>query len=394
MKKTIVVGLITIACLGSCEQDEVFLQSQYECREAVYNDEPNPSEEIYQDLLAETVSKGVPGMMLTVASNNTGFWSGAAGYADLASQVRLEPCHITRVGSTVKTFTAATILLLYEEGRVDLDDMVSEYLTSNQLNGLKSAGGSTIRQLLNHSSGVYNYIVNPRFQTASLNDLEKVWQPDELLEYARGEEPAFDTGEDVGYSNTNYVLLGMIIEKITGKPFYEVFEERLFQPLGLNNTQFAAPDPVPNRIIRGYVDLYSNLNLINATYFSGWDYYTADGGLISNSADLAKFMLALFEGNILSPESLEEMLSWQIPSKMDSDAFETFYGLGIFRISTEYGPAYIHSGDAIGYFASMVYFPEQQIAISWAVNANYGKIDDLTQTQEVMEKIFRTVLEN
>ena len=86
------------------------------------------------------------------------------------------------------------------------------------------------------------------------------------------------------------------------------------------------------------------------------------------------------------------MLQWTTPSYEDPEGFRTDYGLGTFKIETDFGPAYIHSGDAIGYFASMVYFPDQQVAISWAANGNYGSIDEFTQTKAAMEKIFRTVL--
>ena len=104
----------------------------------------------------------------------------------------------------------------------------------------------------------------------------------------------FAPDADVQYSNTNYILLGEVISAVEGKPFYEVFDERIFQPLDLKHTQFASTDPVPEGIVRGYVDLYSNMNLINSTYYSGWDYHTADGGLISNAHDLNRFMDALF----------------------------------------------------------------------------------------------------
>jgi D-alanyl-D-alanine carboxypeptidase len=185
----------------------------------------------------------------------------------------------------------------------------------------------------------------------------------------------------------------MIIEKVTGKPFYEVFREKIFEPQNLQFTQFAATDPVPDGIVRGYVDFYSNMNLINATYYSGWDYFTADGGLLSNAYDLNVFMTRLFSGQILTEPSIAELFSWQSPKEQFEDEFETFYGLGIFKLTTEFGPAWMHSGDAIGYFASMLYFPEQKTTITWAVNGNYGKLNNITQTKTAMEKIFRAVLD-
>lgn len=387
-----ITAILIMALAVSCEKDETFPETYYTCNDLETN--PNhPKEADFNNLLKDIVGSGVPGMMLTIHDNENGYWSGAQGFADLASGVKLSPCNITRVGSTVKTYTAVTILLLQEEGLLDLDDPITDYLTNDQIKGLENAKASTIKQLLLHSSGIYNYIQSLKFQTASLNDLTKSWSPDELLEHARGKDAYFEPGTDVLYSNTGYVLLGMIIEKVAGKPFYEVFEEKLFIPYGLTFTQFAATDPVPSGIIRGYVDLYSNLNLINATYYSGWDYFTADGGLISNAYDLNKFITSLFQGEILSEESLNEMMTWIAPKDGYGHGFETFYGMGTFKIETSLGPAYIHSGDAIGYYASYAYFPEYETTITWAVNANYGKVDEFTQSKEAMEKIYKAVLE-
>jgi len=86
------------------------------------------------------------------------------------------------------------------------------------------------------------------------------------------------------------------------------------------------------------------------------------------------------------------MMIWQSPNEQDPEEFPLYYGLGIFKIETEFGPAYLHSGDAIGYYASMVYFPAQKVTITWAVNGNYGKVDEFTQTKDAMNRIFRAVL--
>ena len=270
----------------ACEQDPFYDPVRYKCKESVgFNNELHPRHNDYQLLLDDITGSGTPGIMMTIR-NQAGTWSGVAGKADLASDIDLKPCHITRVGSTVKTFTAATILLLQEEGKLNLDDKITEYLSTDYLRGLANAETVTIRQLLQHSSGIYNYIVDSHFQTASLNDLIKVWRPEELLFYARNKPANFQPNDDVQYSNTGYILLGEIIEAIEKKPFYKVFEEKLFEPLNLSFTRFAAEDPVPEGIIQGYIDLYSNLNVVNATYYSGWDYFTADGGLIGNALSL------------------------------------------------------------------------------------------------------------
>jgi D-alanyl-D-alanine carboxypeptidase len=354
----------------------------------------NPGNSKYQALLDDITSAGVPGIMLSVYSPEDGEWLGASGMADIAGKVKLKPCNITRTGSTVKTFTSVTILMLAEEGRLSLDDKIEKYLPGDIMDKLSNARQSTIRQLLNHSSGIYNYIRSLKFQTASVNDLTRVWHPFDLLEYAYNKPANFECGQDVDYSNTNYVLLGMIIEKITGEPFYQAFKTKIFEPLHLESTQFAAEDPVPENIIRGYIDFYSKLQLMESTNYSGWDYYTADGGLISNVHDLSVFMRALFNGELISEKSLQEMLTWQIPKNPDPAFYPMSYGLGIFKIETSYGNAYHHSGDAIGYFATMIYFEDSKTTLVWAANGNYGKIDELISSKSAMEKIFNTVFGN
>lgn len=392
MKKlTIKALLLLFASSCTVSEDPIRDPQVYACSPLQgINGEQHVKASKYQTILDETVSKGVPGIIMTVFDGRDGHgpWTGSSGKADLKNNVSLENCNITRVGSTVKTFTAVTILKLAEEGKLDLDDIAAQYLPEETITNIENADSATIRNLLQHSSGIYNYIQSPHFQTASLNDLLKEWQPNELLGYARGKKANFEPGTDVDYSNTNYILLGMIIEEIEDKPFYQVFDEFIFGPLGLTFTSFASENPVPENIIRGYIDLYGKLEVIDATQYSGWDYHTADGGLISNPYDLYLFLQAVVETDIISQNSLEEMTEWISPSYDD----EIFYGLGLFKMKTKFGDTYMHSGDAIGYYASMLYLPDYDSYICWAVNGNYGKIDEFTQSKKAIELFIEKVI--
>ncbi|ULQ50907.1 serine hydrolase domain-containing protein [Flavihumibacter fluvii] len=345
----------------------------------------------YQDLLDEMTAAGVPGIMMSIRHGDTFMWSGASGYANLETGTKMQPNDISRMGSIVKTFTASTILLLQEEGRLHLDDPIINYLTSKQLKDIRNTERVTIRQLLNHSSGIFNYIQNSHFQTASLNNLTKEWPAEDLLKYARNKRPNFTPGADVGYSNTNYILLGWIIEKVCGKPFWEVFREILFTPLGLTQTRFAATEKVPAGIVHGYVDLSNNLQVIDATNYSGWDYFTADGGLISTVSDINTFLTSLCTGKIIPAASFNEMVNGLPTKTNDPGFFPIAFGMGIFKMDTPWGEAYFHSGDAIGYYATMVYFPSSRTTIVWATNGNYGKIDPIISSKNAMEKIFKIV---
>lgn len=351
----------------------------------------NPDNIKYQALLDEMTGDGVVGVEMSVYKNSSGMWLGAGGKADLHDDIDMKPCNKTRVGSTVKMFTATIVLKLQEEGKLDLDDKISDFLDGDNVSKIENADKATIRQMLHHSSGIYNYIQNLKFQTASLNDLIKEWHSSDLLKYACNQKPYFDPGEDVQYSNTNYILLGLLIEKVEGKPLYQVFEDRIIDPLGLTATQFAGNDPVPDGIVRGYIDLYSNLNVIESTYYSGWDYYTADGGLISNAYDMNVFFRALMNGQIINSTSLNEMLTWKTPSEQDPEFWEIHYGLGIFKMTTSGGVCYFHSGDAIGYYANMIWFPDDGTTIVYTANSNYGKIDQYLSSKTAIEKIISAV---
>ena len=208
MKLLKVLIVLSTVLLSACETDPKLAENVFSCRNNFGNNEDHPLHFRLQALLEEITASGVAGIMMSVYDETQGRWSGTAGKADLANNIDLEPCQITRVGSTVKTFTAATLLLLQEEGKLDLDDPVTSYLNLDYLQGLANAERVTIRQLLQHATGIPNYIVNTRFQLASLNNLTKVWTKEELLAYARNLPPDFEPGTDLRYSNTNYILLG------------------------------------------------------------------------------------------------------------------------------------------------------------------------------------------
>lgn len=391
------VGMVYFLLLNfllGCRSSEVLAPAVFDCAFDL-NDASalHPKKDLFQAFLDQKVRQGVPGIILSVHNQAEVEWLGAAGKADLYNQIPLKPCNLTRVGSTVKTFTAVVVLMLYEQGLLSLDDPVQKYLPVTLLEKLDNGREVTVRQLLNHSSGLYNYIQNLQFQTASLNDLTKEWSPGDLLSYAYDKKAYFAPGADVRYSNTNYILLGMVIESLTHKPFYQVFEEKLFQPLHLTNTFFAARNPVPRSIIRGYIDLYNNLDVVESTYFSGWDYYTADGGLLSNPHDLSIFLHALFGGRLLKVATLQEAMQWKEPLEQETDAYRTAFGLGFFKVETPYGEAYIHGGDAIGYYAQMMYFPRQKTTVVYATNGNYGRIDALVSSKDAVNNLLKTVFE-
>jgi D-alanyl-D-alanine carboxypeptidase len=393
MKKISLLCLL-LGLLAGCRKPEDLATSFYDCEMGFADTSAaHPRAGAYQALLDLMTANGVVGASMAVHNPAEGLWLGTSGQADLHNGVPMQPCTMTRVGSTVKMWTATIILQLVGEGRLGLDDPLSAYLPGEFIDEIAQADVATIRQLLQHSSGIYNYIQNLRFQTASLNDLLRPWKAEDLLAYAEGQHAYFAPGTDVAYSNTNYILLGLLIEQLEGKPLHQVFDARIILPLGLRHTLFAGKNPVPDGIARGYIDIYSNRQVIESTYYSGWDYYTADGGLISTPHDMQVFFRALLQGQLLDPAELAEMLSWQAPNQQDPAFFDIAYGLGIFKMTTAQGTCYFHSGDAIGYYANMLYFPADSTTLVYAVNSNYGKLDEYVSTKAAMERLIAGVLE-
>ena len=393
MKHTLSI-LLGLFFLASCEKGEDIQPPFYDCNfNFADSSSTNPYDSRYRTLLNDITGSGVVGITMSVYHSNNGIWLGASGKSDLRNNIDMKPCNISRMGSTIKMFTATTILILQEEGKLNIHDKISSYLSGYNIDKIENTDKTTIRQMMQHSSGIFNYIQNLNFQTASLNDPIREWHANDLLKYASNKNAYFKPDEDVTYSNTNYILLGLLIEKIEGEPLYKVFDEKLFTPLGLTFTQFAGGNPIPNGIARGYIDLYSKLQVIESTYNSGWDYYTADGGLISNTYDMNVFFRALMNGQIINSNSLNEMLTFKTPKTTDTEFFPIHYGLGIFKIETPQGIAYMHSGDAIGYYAMMLYFPDDETTVVYSVNSNYGKIDQFVSTKSAIEKIISVTKE-
>lgn len=386
--------LIAFLLLSACKKQDIIAPLNYSCSfDFADSSFSHPKSMQYQALLNEIIQKKTVGIMMSVYHPNYGMWLGASGKADVANDVKMLPCMISRMGSTIKMFTSTAVLMLNEEGKINLDEKISYYLKGSYINKIKNADKATIRQLLQHSSGIYNYIQNPKFQTASMNDLTKEWNANELLTYAYNKDAYFDPGTDVRYSNTNYILLGMLLEQKEGKVLHQIFEQHIFNPLGMKKSLFASKNPVPHNIARGYIDLYSNYKITESTFYSGWDYYTADGGLISNPYDMSLFFQKLMSAEVINAESLQEMLEWKSPNKQDDNFFPIQYGLGIFKMITPHGDVYFHSGDAIGYYANMMYIPSTKSVIVYAVNSNYGKLDEWVSTKKAIEKILETTWE-
>jgi D-alanyl-D-alanine carboxypeptidase len=317
----------------------------------------------------------VPSAVVMVSSPTFGDATFSFGSLVRGGQQRPTAVDHYRIGSDTKPMTATIALQLVQEGKLALDDPISKYRPD-----VPNGDAITIAQLLDMRSGLANYTEDPAFLRAIDADRKRVWRPDELLALAFSKPPLFAPGTSWHYSNTNYILLGLVMEQLTGKSAEELFGERLFAPLGLVDTVMPAPADasIPEPYARGYqygdaetsggpdpalspadqraaadgTLLPDDWSGINPSW--GW---TA-GSVISTANDLAAFVQALVDGGLLTPEMQQTRLQSIQPTD-PANPTGLGYGLGLMRISTYYG----HNGQIPGFNSFMLRDPDTETSI-------------------------------
>jgi D-alanyl-D-alanine carboxypeptidase len=274
-------------------------------------------------------------------------------------------------GSVGKTYVAAVAMQLVHEGLLDLDAPISEYLGNEPwFPRLPNHSDVTVRHLMTHTSGIIRYEFDDRFISDLLAAPEKVWQPEELLAYLFDTEPPFVPGEGWDYSDTNYIILGMIIELVTGNTYYDEMRRRLLEPLQLNNTV-----PTNTRRVPGLVQGYAGVDnlfrvpdavIVNGVFAINPQFEWTGGGIASTTEDLARWAKALYEGKAFDNSMLPIMLEG-VPARLGP---ETEYGLGVIIRPTPLGVSWGHSGFFPGYLTEMAYFPDHKIAVAVQVNSS------------------------
>ena len=304
--------------------------------------------EQFQKALDDTrAAGGFPGVITTVISPQ-GTWIGTSGVAAAGTDRIPTPTDRTRVGSLTKTMTATIVLQLVEEGEVSLDDTIEEYVP-----GMPNGDIATLRQLTDMSSGIPSYTGDPQWQQQAFADPEKHWTPEELVGFVKDAPADFAPGQGWAYSNTNYVLLGMVIEQVTGQPITDVFAQRIFEPLGMTDTSFptdtnALPDPHLDGVTgQGQPDGQT----ADATNFSPSIAYTA-GEVISTLEDLQKWGDALFTGEGILNSDTQQLRRESVIRDIPPAYSDTVgYGLGI----GVHGDWWGHDGAIPGYTTSLSY---------------------------------------
>ncbi len=291
----------------------------------------------------DTLQLGFPGI-LAKTSEGGKTWGYATGVANLSTKKPMETDFRFRIGSVTKTFTATVVLQLAGENRLNLDDSIDKWLPGviqgNGYNGKQI----TIRQILNHTSGIAEY---SRFKGADFMDTKKSYTAEEIVKMGISLPPDFVPGKGWSYSNTGYVLLGILIEKITGNSYAEEIENRIIEPLELSDTFLPGNSSVipGTKHARGYSQPDEASEIKDVTYYNPSAGSSA-GDMISTADDLNKFFSSLLGGKLLKEQSLKQMLTTVPVGKGAIDR----YGLGIFETKLPNGVSvWGHTGGILGF---------------------------------------------
>ncbi len=371
----IFLNIITIACgspysATSTVDLEVALQQEIDSLQAEY---------------------GFPGATVAIATPGGEVLSVATGFSDLETGKQMHPESRMLAASIGKTFVAATVLSLTQDEILNLDDTVSDWLSHEPwINRLEYADSITLKHLLQHSAGVSNHVDDENF----IEDFAKHWSdasfgqnPTILIHYILDDSPLFDPGEAWSYSDTGYILLGLVVEAATGNTYYEEVTNRVIQPLGLNSTSPSNQRDL-NDLAAGYMSRANQFGLPTKTVLENgqmaWNpgIEWTGGGLISNSTDLALWGKILFEGRAMRGAYMDQLLEG-IPVSPDDP--NTTFGLGVaIRRIGPMGEWYSHGGWIPGYTSSLRYYPRYKIAIAFQINTDIGIVDDSTDLYDKM----------
>jgi D-alanyl-D-alanine carboxypeptidase len=318
-------------------------------------------------------SASFPGAAVGVVLADGTAFGVVTGVSDRAAGTPMKIDDLMLAGSTGKTFFAAVAVQLIERGSLELDAPISKYLGARPwFSRLPNAKDVTVRHLMTHTSGIARYEMDPKFTSDLRGRPDRVWKPEEEIAYQFDAKPPFAAGQGWDYSDTNYIVLGMIVEGITGKPLYDEIRMRFLGPLKLTHVV-----PSTSRRIQGLIPGYAGprdpLGLPDEMMVKGElvinpQFEWAGGGFATSPLDLARWGRELYAGRAISPGARQMMLDAAVPARLGP---ETKYGLGVIvRPATPVGLAWGHSGFFPGYQTELLYLPDLGVSLAVQINTS------------------------
>jgi D-alanyl-D-alanine carboxypeptidase len=379
--KKIIYSLIAVIVVMGCRKAQIRTTTTIGVT-SPWTDTSNlhPKNAAFTALLEKYKKKGLPGISLLV-KDSKGTWIGAVGKADISNNIDFVPGTVSKAASIAKLFIATLVFKLMEDsattgmGYKALNKKLTDWLPSRITDRLANGKTITLGQCMKHETGIPDVIEEDRFYLAVLNNPNRKWKPEELLEFIYDEPALFLPGDTAIYSDTNTVLVTMIIEAQTGKKHSDLLKQYVLNPLGLTQTFYQPHDELPSSVAQGYYDLYNNGTIVNVSNLvtgSGNGY----GGLYSNLFDLYKFADGLLmKQTLLKPSSFSIMQTY---GKQDDT---NLYGYGIQKSYLDKGINFGigHKGRDLGYTANMFYFPNKGVLHIFFINYGTDADSDLKQ---------------
>nr|WSW49168.1 beta-lactamase family protein [Streptomyces sp. NBC_01001] len=297
----------------------------------------------------------VPGVTVGLWAPGKGSYVKTFGVADKATGAPMTTGLHVRIGSETKTFTVTALLQLVDQRKVGLDDPIGTYIK-----GVPNGNRITLRELAGMRSGLFNYTLDENFIKKFQADPEQSFTTQQLLDYAFKHPVQFAPGAKFDYSNTNLILLGLVVEKVTVRPLREVIAKDVLAPAGLRSTVFPTSAAMPDPYAHGYTDQTASGKIEDAT---GWNpsWAWAAGAMVSDLEDLRSWARTLATGTLLTPATQTERLK-TTPMNLQGDG----YGLGIFNVQGWIG----HNGSIPGYEVLPVYLPQAQATMVILLNTD------------------------
>ena len=367
MLRTITYGLLLAAAgllLTECQAPDPLEASWYDCNTNFSDSSAyHPKADLYRAILESNRPNGAVGAVLLVEDRH-GRWMGADGLADIHRNVPMDVCLRFCIGGISKIFTATAILSLVDDDRLSLDDPLNEWVDSELIDKVANANEVTIWHLLAHTSGIPDYYTD-QFDLDRYNKVDNDFKYEEVLSYIYNRSATNAPGESYYYSNTNYLLLGMVAEAVTGQRLEKIYKDRIFNVINLESGWYSYSDPIPRLTPQGYIDLHGTGQFVDSKFLFLDEMYSASTGIVMDAFDLARFMDGLFGERFVSLERLQEMTDWSdLPANwIDEVTGHERNGLGLEYFNTPHGYAVGHKGHVDGFSSILYYFPEEEATL-------------------------------
>ncbi|NJR64366.1 MAG: serine hydrolase [Leptolyngbyaceae cyanobacterium CRU_2_3] len=331
----------------------------------------------------------IPGVVLQVATSD-GVWMGSAGISDRTNKTPLKPTDRFRIASLTELFVSVVCLQLAEDGKLDLDATIARYLPQEVMTKLENSQLVTVRQLLNHTSGLSDPDPAKPSSRQFLAAPQSEWTAQKVLDFLPTQERAVPK-DTFSHASSNYLLLEVMIAQVTGQPLVKVLRDRIFKPLKLNNTFLERREPIPGGFVQGYQD-WDEQGKPASKPDSQLDNVTrplidtglglGDSGIISSASDITRFFQAVFSDNtLLYPNSLNQMLTLAEDGRGG-------YGLGIRHTMTPWGEGWAQTGTTTGFSSILLYMPVHDLTL--VVWSNDGDRED--EPYEIAQKSLEIIL--